>query len=65
MSQLLLQRSPQGQDGDKALLSRFKNGSGTLYDLEFLVNENGRRVAAFGRAAGTVGMAIGALGLYS
>ena len=28
-------------------------------DLEFLVNDNGRRVAAFGRAAGMVGMALG------
>ena len=28
-------------------------------DLEYLVNENGKRVAAFGRAAGMVGMAMG------
>eukprot|EP01128_Nolandella_sp_AFSM9_P012378 TRINITY_DN921_c0_g1_i1.p1 TRINITY_DN921_c0_g1~~TRINITY_DN921_c0_g1_i1.p1 ORF type:complete len:362 (+),score=81.30 TRINITY_DN921_c0_g1_i1:60-1145(+) len=51
----------KGQDGDKAFLTRFKNGGGKLYDLEFLQDTNGRRVAAFGRAAGTVGMAIGLL----
>ena len=28
-------------------------------DLEYLVNDDGRRVAAFGRAAGMVGMAMG------
>src|SRR5687768_14663854 len=33
--------------------------SGSLYDLEFLVDGNGRRVAAFGKSAGQVGMAVG------
>lgn len=51
----------KGQDGSKAFLTRFKQGGGKLYDLEFLVDETGRRVAAFGRAAGTVGMALGLL----
>ena len=36
-------------------------GSGLLWDLEFLVDQQGRRVAAFGRAAGLVGMALGLL----
>ena len=30
------------------VLARFPRGGGTLYDLEFLADERGRRVAAFG-----------------
>lgn len=30
------------------MLDRFPRGKGTLLDLEFLEDENGRRVAAFG-----------------
>lgn len=40
------------------LLSRFKNGGGTLLDLEYLVGEDGRRVAAFGYWAGYAGAAV-------
>lgn len=47
------------QKGWESLLGRFKEGKGTLLDLEFLVNEQGRRVAAFGYSAGFVGMALG------
>lgn len=36
-------------------------GGGKLWDLEFLVDEQGRRVAAFGRPAGVAGMAVGLL----
>jgi saccharopine dehydrogenase (NAD+, L-lysine-forming) len=36
-------------------------GSGLLWDLEYLTDAQGRRVAAFGRAAGLVGMALGLL----
>lgn len=49
----------KNQRGWKDILNRFKEGNGTLYDLEFLVDENGRRVAAFGYWAGYVGAAIG------
>jgi len=49
----------KGQAGSKELLTRFKKGGGFIWDLEFLTLDNGRRVAAFGRAAGIVGMAIG------
>mmetsp|Transcript_2194 Transcript_2194/g.3170 ORF Transcript_2194/g.3170 Transcript_2194/m.3170 type:complete len:839 (-) Transcript_2194:177-2693(-) len=48
----------KGQAGWKDVLTRFKAGGGTLYDLEFL-KLNGRRVAAFGRPAGMAGMALG------
>uniref|UniRef100_A0A6B2L7T4 Saccharopine dehydrogenase [NAD(+), L-lysine-forming] n=1 Tax=Arcella intermedia TaxID=1963864 RepID=A0A6B2L7T4_9EUKA len=51
----------KGQGGSAELLNRFKSGGGTLWDLEFLTLDNGRRVAAFGRAAGIAGMAVGLL----
>jgi len=49
------------QSGWKDLLNRFYSGNGTLLDLEFLVDENGRRVAAFGKPAGLAGAALGIL----
>ena len=48
----------KGQISGQTLLKRFKAGGGTLYDLEYLVDENGRRVAAFGYWAGFAGAAI-------
>lgn len=48
----------KGQFSGKALLKRFKEGGGTLYDLEYLVDETGRRVAAFGYWAGFAGAAV-------
>lgn len=48
----------KGQHSGRALLQRFKAGGGTLYDLEYLVNEEGRRVAAFGYWAGYAGAAV-------
>lgn len=48
----------KGQHSGKALLERFKVGGGTLYDLEYLVDEAGRRVAAFGYWAGYAGAAV-------
>jgi hypothetical protein len=47
------------QQGWKDLLRRFDNGRGFLWDLEYLVDDNKRRVAAFGRSAGIVGAALG------
>ncbi len=40
------------------MLSRFQRGGGTLYDLEFLTDATGRRVAAFGYHAGYSGAAV-------
>ncbi|KAG6842497.1 hypothetical protein C0991_000023 [Blastosporella zonata] len=51
------------QGGWSKVLSRFHNGNGTLYDLEFLNDDTGRRVAAFGFHAGFAGAAAGALAL--
>ncbi|KAF8128446.1 hypothetical protein EV363DRAFT_1170555 [Boletus edulis] len=51
------------QAGWTSVLDRFRRGGGTLYDLEFLTDANGRRVAAFGFHAGFAGAAAGALAL--
>lgn len=48
----------KGQHSGRRLLERFKAGGGTLYDLEYLVDESGRRVAAFGYWAGYAGAAV-------
>ncbi len=48
----------KGQPAGQELLHRFKAGGGTLYDLEYLVDEKGRRVAAFGYWAGYAGAAL-------
>jgi len=46
------------QAGWENVLARFPRGGGTLLDLEFLVDERGRRVAAFGFHAGFAGAAL-------
>ncbi len=46
------------QAGADALLSRFCQGKGSLYDLEFLLDDSNRRVAAFGYWAGFAGAAL-------
>ena len=48
----------KGQPAGRVLLQRFRAGGGTLYDLEYLVDERGRRVAAFGYWAGYAGAAV-------
>ncbi|MEL6296778.1 MAG: saccharopine dehydrogenase, partial [Pseudomonadota bacterium] len=48
----------KGQPAGQALLRRFEAGGGTLYDLEYLVDADGRRVAAFGYWAGYAGAAV-------
>lgn len=53
----------KGQEGAQQILNRFKKGGGHLYDLEYLTDEKGRRVCAFGRWAGYVGAAL-AVDLY-
>lgn len=49
----------KGQADGPALLGRFRDGGGALYDLEYLTDEDGRRVAAFGYWAGYAGAAMG------
>ncbi|PTE14564.1 saccharopine dehydrogenase [Pseudogemmobacter blasticus] len=48
----------KGQPAGQELLRRFAAGGGALYDLEYLVDETGRRVAAFGYWAGFAGAAV-------
>ncbi len=48
----------KGQSDGRELLKQFKAGGGALYDLEYLVDETGRRVAAFGYWAGYAGAAV-------
>ena len=45
----------KGQSAGQLLLDRFREGGGTLLDLEYLTDEDGRRVAAFGYWAGFAG----------
>jgi len=49
------------QSGWQELLSRFKRGGGELFDLEYLVDSQQRRVAAFGYWAGFAGAALSVL----
>ena len=51
----------KGQPGAAAFLARFRAGGGELLDLEYLTDEDGRRVAAFGVWAGYVGAAVSCL----
>lgn len=51
----------KGQVGGRALLDRFIAGGGALLDLEYLVDDQGRRLAAFGYWAGYVGAALAVL----
>lgn len=53
------------QGGWAEVLDRFIQGHGLLYDLEFLQDENGRRVAAFGFHAGFAGAAVACLALHA
>lgn len=51
----------KGQSAGARLLKRFAAGGGTLYDLEYLTDDEGRRVAAFGYWAGYAGAAVSLL----
>jgi saccharopine dehydrogenase (NAD+, L-lysine-forming) len=53
----------KGQRGAAGLLHRFAAGGGVLLDLEYLVDDAGRRLAAFGHWAGYVGAALSVLAL--
>ncbi len=55
---ILFGHAYKGQPSGQILLGRFKAGGGTLYDLEYLLDTDGRRVAAFGYWAGYAGAAV-------
>jgi len=48
----------KGQATGQQLLRRFHEGGGKLLDLEYLVDDDGRRLAAFGYWAGYAGAAV-------
>ncbi|EER24650.1 saccharopine dehydrogenase, putative [Coccidioides posadasii C735 delta SOWgp] len=48
----------KNQGGWEKALGRWSRGGGVLYDLEFLQDDSGRRVAAFGYHAGFAGAAL-------
>ncbi len=48
----------KGQPAGQALLRRFRDGGGRLLDLEYLTDDRGRRLAAFGHWAGFAGAAV-------
>lgn len=48
----------KGQNGARDLLKRFVIGGGKLYDLEYLTDKKGKRVAAFGHWAGFTGAGL-------
>ncbi|MEM9845937.1 MAG: saccharopine dehydrogenase, partial [Pseudomonadota bacterium] len=51
----------KGQFAGQRLLRRFRDGGGILLDLEYLVDDTGRRLAAFGYWAGYAGAAVSLL----
>ncbi|MBT8411705.1 MAG: saccharopine dehydrogenase, partial [Octadecabacter sp.] len=53
----------KGQPSGRILLDRFTAGGGTLLDLEYLLDDAGRRVAAFGYWAGYAGAALSVMAL--
>lgn len=55
---ILFGHAYKGQPAGRVLLQRFKAGGGAMYDIEYLVDEQGRRVAAFGYWAGYAGAAV-------
>ena len=57
-SHIMFGHAYKGQPAGQILLERFRAGGGALYDLEYLVDTDGRRVAAFGYWAGYAGAAV-------
>ncbi len=49
------------QDGWREIMQKFETGGGKIIDLEFMTNDECRRVCAFGYWAGYVGAALGSL----
>ncbi|MDO9476036.1 MAG: saccharopine dehydrogenase [Pseudohongiella sp.] len=62
-TQIYFSHTFKGQSGAGDVLQRYASGGGDLFDLEFLQDDQGRRIAAFGYWAGFVGAALGMLGL--
>jgi len=57
-SHIMFGHAFKGQPAGQVLLRRFRHGGGTLLDLEYLTDDEGRRLAAFGYWAGYAGAAV-------
>ncbi|MGR3289609.1 MAG: saccharopine dehydrogenase [Paracoccaceae bacterium] len=57
-SHIMFGHAYKGQSDGQVLLKRFVAGGSTLFDLEYLIGEDDRRVAAFGYWAGFTGAAV-------
>lgn len=62
---ILFGHAYKGQPAGRILLGRFRAGGGVLYDLESLVDDTGRRIAAFGYWAGYAGAAVATMALIA
>jgi len=51
----------KGQENSHHIINQFQENNGHIYDYEYIVDENGRRVIAFGYWAGFAGMYLGLL----
>jgi len=51
----------KGQENSHIIINSFQENGGHIYDYEYIVDENGRRVIAFGYWAGFAGMYLGLL----
>jgi saccharopine dehydrogenase (NAD+, L-lysine-forming) len=51
----------KGQENSHTIINLFQENDGHIYDYEYIVDENGRRVIAFGYWAGFAGMYLGLL----
>ena len=51
----------KGQENSHVIINNFQENGGYIYDYEYIVDENGRRVIAFGYWAGFAGMYLGLL----
>jgi saccharopine dehydrogenase (NAD+, L-lysine-forming) len=51
----------KGQENSHHIINLFKENNGHIYDYEYIIDENGRRVIAFGYWAGFAGMYLGLL----
>ncbi len=52
------------QSNSKEILQKFKIKEGLIYDLEYLIDDNNKRLVAFGFWAGFIGTALGLLQYY-
>jgi alanine dehydrogenase len=51
----------KNQSGSEELINKFKKGGGQILDIEYLTNNQGVRLAAFGKSAGIAGTLIAML----